>query len=333
MKKLILKILLMMGASMILVLLISRLGVFILQKKSILSPELSYHVSLISGAFGLLFFGLLLYLLIGKRLKSISMAVNEVTNGKMDTKVPIKGKDELSKLSDDFNKMIEGLKSNEYLNREFVKNVSHEFKTPLSIILGYSDLLNSDNITNEQRKEYTDFIQKEAIRLVNLSEKLLLISRIDSNYNIICSDYFSIDEQIRDIILAMQVTWLHKKINVEVEMDKINHLSNKDLCHIIWENLISNAIKYTPNEGKIVIKLNKKNRSILFNISNTGNEIKGKEDLIFQPFYTNDIYGKEKGTGLGLPLVKKVVEKLGGNIQVKCEKNTSFIVELPIKEI
>lgn len=331
MKKLIFKIFLMMGASMLLVFGISRITLAVLQSKSITNPVVSYHISLISGALGLILFTVLLYIFIGKRLKSVSAAVNAVANGNLDIKVPVKGNDELSQLSGDFNKMTEGLKSNEYLNREFVKNVSHEFKTPLSIILGYSDLLRTSDLTKEEEQEYLNFIYNEAVRLTSLSEKLLAVSKLDSDGNINCSDRFSVDGQIRDIILSMQVVWQKKELKVEAEMEKTEYVSNKDLCYLVWQNLISNAVKYTAERGEIFIELSNDGENIIFSITNTGNALKGKENLIFQPFYTSDGAGKEKGTGLGLPLVKKVLGRLGGNIEVFCNQNTKFVVKLPVK--
>jgi len=331
MKKLIFKIFLMMGASMLLVFGISRITLAVLQSKSITNPVVSYHISLISGALGLILFTVLLYIFIGKRLKSVSAAVNAVANGNLDIRVPVKGNDELSQLSGDFNKMTEGLKSNEYLNREFVKNVSHEFKTPLSIILGYSDLLRTIDLTKEEEQEYLNFIYNEAVRLTSLSEKLLAVSKLDSDGNINCSDRFSVDGQIRDIILSMQLVWQKKELKVEAEMEKTEYVSNKDLCYLVWQNLISNAVKYTAERGEIFIELSNDGENIIFSITNTGNALKGKENLIFQPFYTSDGAGKEKGTGLGLPLVKKVLGRLGGNIEVFCNQNTKFVVKLPVK--
>ncbi len=329
MKKLLLKIFFMMGISMLLVFAISRITLAILQNKSITDPIVSYHISLIAGALGLILFTGFLYLFIGKRLKSISKAVNAVANGKLDIQVSAKGNDELSQLSRDFNRMTEGLKSNEYLNREFVKNVSHEFKTPLSIILGYSDLLRENELTKKEIEEYADFIYKEANRLANLSEKLLAISKLEAN-DLSCSDPFLIDEQIRNILLSMQVVWLKKELKVEVDITQTEYVSNKDLCYLIWQNLISNAVKYTPEKGEIHIILRKDHNNIIFSIANTGNSLRGKEDLIFQSFYTSDESGMQKGTGLGLPLVKKVLEKLGGSIQVVCNEKTEFIANLPM---
>ncbi len=330
MKKLLFKIFMMMGISMLLVFGISRITLAVLQSQSITNPLISYHISLISGALGLILFTVLLYIFVGKRLKTISKAVNEVANGNLEVKIDSKGKDELSQLSRDFNKMTHGLQSNEYLNREFVKNVSHEFKTPLSIILGYSDLLRANSLTNEEREKYASFIYKEANRLANLSEKLLAISKFDSTENINCSDKFLIDEQIRNIVLSMQVVWQQKRLKIDVDMDETEYVSNKDLCYLVWQNLISNAVKYTCDGGEIRIKLCSDEKNIIFSIANTGNSLRGKEDLIFQSFYTSDLSGKEKGTGLGLPLVKKVLERLGGQIEGSCNENTKFIVKLPI---
>lgn len=197
--------------------------------------------------------------------------------------------------------------------------------------MGYSDLLRSKDLTDEERTEYIGFIYKEASRLTSLSEKLLAISRLDSHYPITQKDRFSVDEQIRDIILSMQVAWSEKDLRVEVDMEETEYLSNKDLCYLVWQNLISNAVKYTQEGGEISIKLYQERESIIFSITNTGETLRGKEDLIFQSFYTSDTSGKEKGTGLGLPLVKKVLDRLGGSITVECTEHTKFTVTLPLK--
>lgn len=115
------------------------------------------------------------------------------------------------------------------------------------------------------------------------------------------------DEQIRSIVLSMQIEWSKKKLTVDVEMQPVRYVSNKELCFIIWQNLISNAIKYTCEGGEIKITLGIESGQVVFDITNSGNLLSGKEDIIFQSFYTGDNAGKEKGTGLGLPLVKKTV--------------------------
>ena len=318
-----------MGAAMLLVFAISRVALYFLQRHDVTDPTVSYHISLLSGAMGLILFALLLYFFVGRRLKAISKAVNEVKEGNLDNKLKLSGGDELSKLAFDFNHMVEGLKSNEYLNQEFAKNVSHEFKTPLSIILGYSDLLKSNSLTAEEIKEYTSYIHNEASRLNSLSEKLLAISKLDSNKYIDLEECFSVDEQIRNIILSLQFAWSKNNLNVDVDLPETTIRSNRDLCYLIWQNLLSNAVKFTPANGNVWVKLFTEKNFLIFNVTNTGNTLAGKEELIFQSFYTSDESGKEKGTGLGLPLVKKIVQKLGGKIEVSCTQDTSFTVTLP----
>ena len=266
----------------------------------------------------------------GRRLKAVSLAVNNVKDGNLESKISIMGKDELSELAYDFNHMIDRLQSNEYLNREFVKNVSHEFKTPLSIILGYSDLLQSDALTAEEIKEYSTYINNEAKRLNSLSEKLLAISRLDSDNFVNTQQLFSADEQIRNIILSLQIVWTKNNLNFDAELPETYIRSNRDLCYLVWQNLISNAVKYTPVNGNISVKLSEEKNWLIFSITNTGNSLAGKEELIFQSFYTSDSSGKDKGTGLGLPLVKKILQKLGGDITVSCTDSTQFTVRLPL---
>lgn len=258
----------------------------------------------------------------GRRLKAVSLAVNNVKDGNLESKISIKGKDELSELACDFNHMVDRLQSNEYLNREFVKNVSHEFKTPLSIIQGYSDLLQSDGLTAEETKENSTYINNEAKRLNSLSEKLLAISRLDSDNFVDTLQLFSADEQIRNIILSLQIVWTKNNLSFDAELPETYIRSNRDLCYLVWQNLISNAVKYTPVNGNISVKLSEEKNRLIFSITNTGNSLAGKEELIFQSFYTSDISGKDKGTGLGLPLVKKILQKLGGDIMVSCTDGT-----------
>ena len=120
-------------------------------------------------------------------------------------------------------------------------------------------------------------------------------------------------------------------MNLDVDLPETKIRSNQDLCYLIWQNLISNAVKYTPENGSIAVTLSEEKNQLVFSVTNTASLPQEKENLIFQPFYTSDGSGKEKGTGLGLPLVKKTVEKLGGEISVSCSQNTRFTVRLPMR--
>ena len=331
MKKILLKIFLIMGATMLTVFGISRLGLYIIESRSLNDPVLSYHISLIAGFWGLLFFATLLYLAFGKRIKKISDAVKEVSNGNLGVSIETKGKDELAELAENFNRMTKGLQANEYLSREFVKNVSHELKTPVSTIKGYAELLRNGNINSDERIEYSEIICEQAERLNNLSVKLLKISRLDSDAPVATDENVRADEQIRQVILSLQHQWEQKNLNPEVYLEKISIRSNGDLCYLIWQNIISNAVKYSEPDSKISIKLCRQSDYLLFSVTNKGESLKGKEDIIFEPFYTTDRSGTEKGTGLGLPLVKKTVNRLGGKITVStCDGLNVFTVRLPL---
>lgn len=139
------------------------------------------------------------------------------------------------------------------------------------------------------------------------------------------------DEQIRQVILSLQHQWEQKNLYPEVDLERVCITSNGDLCYLIWQNIISNAVKYSEPDSKISIKLCRQSDYLLFSVTNKGEPLKGKEDIIFEPFYTTDRSGTEKGTGLGLPLVKKTVNRLGGKITVStCDGLNVFTVRLPL---
>lgn len=318
---------------MLLVFGISRTALYIIQLHQVQNAVLSYHISLVAGFLGLALFVALLYLTVGKRLNKISKAVDCVSNGQLETVIDIGGKDEIALLADNFNRMTKGLKANEYLSREFVRNVSHEFKTPVSAIKGYAQLLASGNITDAERAQYIDIIVNQAEYLNKLSADLLKISRLDSNNIPSVPQSCRVDEQIRQVILSMQPVWQQKQLNVEVDLQDTTVLANAELYQLIWQNLISNAVKYTAQGGSISVKLTQQQDCINFAVTNSDTSLKGKEQLAFQSFYTSGSNGAHTGTGLGLPIVSKVVNLLHGNISLVVKDNTVVNVTIPVKAI
>ena len=330
MKKVILKIFLMMGSSMLFVTVFSRVALLILGKYNKATPSLSYHISLLSGFLGLCLFALLLYLFLGKKLKKISDAVKTVSEGDLNVRLNLSGHDELTELSENFNRMTQGLSANERFSREFVRNVSHEFKTPVANILGYADLLESEQISEKERQNYTKIIRDQAKRLSDLSVKLLQISRVDSDLILNLTEHFQVDEQIRKIILSMQPVWEKKNLSVNAELEKLTVSTSEQFCYLIWQNLISNAVKYTPDNGRIDIRLYRDKNLLIFEAENTARISPENEKLIFQPFFSTDESKTEKGAGLGLPLVQKIAEKLSGDIFLSCGETTLFRVSIPV---
>lgn len=267
-----------------------------------------------------------------KRIKRLNEATMQVSKGVYDFEIEYKHNDELSNLSRNFNSMLKELKSNEYLNKEFIRNFTHEFKTPISAIKGYSDLISTVDLTEEERLRYLGIISSESERLANLASNMLNISLIDSKSIIKTNDKFSLAEQIRNIIQIYQLDWEKRNLEFKLEFDEITVVSNKELTYQIWSNLIGNAIKYSNSSSVISMKLSKNEDEIEFEITSSGDHLDEEtKEKIFELFYVHS--DKSKGTGVGLTLTKKIVEKLKGSITFDSSNTgqNTFRVILPSK--
>ena len=266
------------------------------------------------------------------RVKELNNATKEVILGNYDFQLDVKQKDEISNLTSNFNKMIRDLNSNEYLNKEFVRNFSHEIKTPLSAIIGYAELVRDSNLDTNTTKEYLRIIIDEATRLSYLSKDMLAISLVDSKTIIKQSDKFNVAEQIRNVILIMQLDWEGKKLELNVELENIDYISNKELTYQIWTNLINNAIKFSNPNKELLIKLYKDTTNIIFEITNEGVIIsKDEQDRVFDLFYISAKAKNKHSNGVGLTLTKKIITKLNGTISISTNNSkTTFTVTLPI---
>lgn len=330
MKKLLLEILGLMLICMAVVLTFTWTMRLILDSCGLADGKAMYAVSLAGGFLGLIVFVILLDIFIVRRLKKLSKGLNEITEGNYEVKIEDKGIDEINTMTKDFNEMAKELKNNEFLNLDFVRNVSHELKTPLGNIAGYAQILKDGGISEEERQKFVDIIYNESMRTLSLSSYMLGLSRLNSSEKIQKKDTFSVDEQIREIILNLQDKWIKKNINFVVNLDTVEIVSNRNLTYHIFQNLISNAVKYTNEGGEISVNLHK-NDNLEFIITNTGKGIsKQDQQFIFKPFYVVDRTSKQKGTGLGLCITKKIVEALGGEISVESDENkdTTFRVIL-----
>ncbi len=266
-----------------------------------------------------------------KRVKDIDKATVSVMAGDYDFELDTKGKDEIANLSSNFNLMTKELKSNEYLNKEFVRNFSHEFKTPLSVIRGYAELLENSDLSGEERQNYLDIIMSESTRLSNLANNMLQISLIDSTSIISKDDEYNFAEQIRNIIQMAQLIWEEKNLTFDLELDEIHIKSNKELTYQIILNLLSNAIKFSDESEEIKISLKNIDNKLQLSISNSGQIIPTEDyEKVFQLFYIADKARNEGSTGVGLTLTKKIVDKLKGEINFdNVDGLTTFRVILP----
>ncbi|MCL2775226.1 MAG: HAMP domain-containing histidine kinase [Oscillospiraceae bacterium] len=265
-----------------------------------------------------------------------SKAVSEVAKGNFDIRLDEKERiKELKELTQNFNIMAHELSCTETLRNDFVDNVSHEFKTPISAINGYATLLQDKTLSEAERDEYIKFIIDSSKQLSTLSENILNLSKLENQEAVIDRKDFRIDEQIRETVLLLENNWGKKDIDLEVDLDKIVFNGNKGLLAQIWLNLIDNAIKFTPRGGKIGIRLYKSGDNIITIIKDTGRGIDQSEiHHIFDKFYQGDKSRKETGNGLGLALVLRIINLSKGNIEVQSEpgKGSEFTVSLPVSD-
>lgn len=266
-----------------------------------------------------------------RRIENINVATNEISKGNYDLSVPVSGNDELAELSENFNKMTAELRANAFLSKEFSKYVSHEFKTPLAVIRSYAEALQLNGLS-EQTDKSMEIIISEVDKLSLMTKTIIELCRLDSTTLIQKNDVFSPAKQIRSELIATQLKWEQKYIDVIAELEEFEVRSNESLVLHIWQNLISNAIKFTDENGKIFIELKKLNDTFLFIIKDDGVGIAdGDKERVFDMFFTGDKSRNKEGSGLGLSLTKKIVEKLGGEISFvsKQGEGTTFTVVLP----
>lgn len=222
---------------------------------------------------------------------------------------------EIMELYSGFNLMVSELHATEILQTDFVSNVSHEFKTPINAIEGYSMLLQNCDGVNEDQQKYLDKIIYNTHRLSTLVDSVLLLSKIENQSIPSKSNLYRLDEQIRQSIVALEPMWEKHETDFDVEMDSIDYLGNEALMHHVWDNLINNAIKFGPNGGLITIRLKTEKNRAVFTIENQGEKLSDDvQHHLFDKFYQADSSHKAEGYGLGLALVKKILDFSGDEI-------------------
>ena len=266
-------------------------------------------------------------------IRDLINATTELSKGNFNVRINLNSPDELRELSESFNKMAEELGSIEMLRTDFINNFSHEFKTPIVSLKGFAKLLKDDNLSVEERNEYLDIIISESTRLSTLATNVLNLSKIENQKIVTEMKSFDLTESVRRAILLLETNWIKKDLELDINLEEITYYANEELLNQVWLNLIDNAIKFTPEKGKIEINLVAFNDSILLKVKDSGcgmtPEIKKH---IFDKFYQGDISHVTQGNGLGLTIVEKIIKLHNGTIKVKSEvnKGSIFIVSLPI---
>lgn len=268
-----------------------------------------------------------------KPIKAVSDAMQQVTRGNFDIQLEVVGNDEISVLQRNFNTMTDGLKQNEEMSKNFASIVSHEYKTPIAAITGYAQLLYNGGLEEEEEKQYIKTILEQSKRLSNLSVNMLQLARLDSNTVGMSKEMFSLDEQIRNVIVNMENLWEQKNIEMDINLDKAQVYCNSQMLYHVWENLLSNAIKFTPENGKITVTCQVSDNYAVVKVADTGCGI-SPENIphIFERFYKSDSEVNADGNGLGLAITQKIIQLSGGKVSVESEagKGSLFTVTLPV---
>lgn len=299
----------------------------------------------------LVLFVLLLVLLLGsvsiliaarylvEPIKALTNATRRLAKGDFEVDLRMNRVDEIGELTQSYVEMAGELKQLEQMRQDFVSNVSHEIQTPLTSISGFAKALqNNDLIAEEERKDYLDIIIAESGRLSRLSDNLLKLASLDSEHHPFSAVSFRLDEQIRTIVVTCEPQWSARSIVIDLELpEAVYIIGDEDQLKQVWMNLLGNSIKFTPEGGKIRIRIDHNAAEVAVTISDNGIGISPEEwGAVFQRFYTIDKSrnGSNNGNGLGLAIVSKIVYLHQGSIELDgaAKEGTTIIVRLPARQ-
>ena len=279
--------------------------------------------------------GTILAALFGHRplgpLREIMSATDRIADGDYSVRIHLTGLEEFKTLSDKFNHMAEEIGSVEMLRSDFVNNFSHEFKTPIVSIRGFAKALKWDDLTPEERAEYLDIIISESERLSDLSSNVLYLSKIENQSILTDKQHFNVSEQIRLVIALLDRKFADKHIEIHFDCDEFYIKGNREMLKQVWINLLDNAIKFSPDNGAVAIEIHQTSEHTVFRISDQGKGMSQETQArIFDKFYQGDLSHSTPGNGLGLSIVRKIVDLHDGSITINSsDRGSTFEVRLP----
>ncbi len=268
--------------------------------------------------------------------KKILDATQKLSEGdfsvRIETRKFVRPINELDIIIKNFNWLAQELSGTETLKTSFIADVSHELKTPLSVISNYTQLLSSPNLTEEERQEYVQVLSSATAKLSDLVTNILKLNKLTNQEIIPDSKIINLSEQLCQCLFAFEDEIEKKELQVETSIDEQVYLiSDPQILEIVWNNLISNAIKFNKHGGKLGLKLKTENKKVLITVYDTGCGISSETGKhIFDKFYQGDTSHSSQGNGLGLALVKRIVDIVGGEILVESEvgKGSAFTIVL-----
>ena len=269
---------------------------------------------------------------LSKPVQVMTRAHERVQEGDFTVRLPDNQPGEMGELMRSFNDMTEALGSTAYLQKDFISSISHEFKTPIASIRGFAKLLQMPGLSEEQKAEYISMIAQESDRLSRLSETLLRLSALEQQTALASLSSFSLDEQLRQVILRLEPNWSHKDIDWQLDLQKVSITSDQELLNQVWVNILQNAIKFSSEGSEIAVRVFRDGNAIVEVEDHGCGMTEEAQQRIFDKFYQADKSRKQEGVGLGLSLVKRIVDMMGGEIKVTSQVGvgSTFRVELPL---
>ncbi len=273
-----------------------------------------------------------------RAMKHITDAANKIMSGDFETRIaPVSSfaiNEDYREVIDCLNKIAEELAGVETLRDDFISNVSHEMKTPLSVIQNYGQLLQSNNITDEQRREYAKHITDASKRLSDMMTNILKLNRLENQQIYPKTEKFDLGEQLCECLLQHESVWEDGGIEIDTSIQQdVIVCADKELLALVWNNLLSNAFKFTDKGGKVALELTADKSFATVTVKDTGCGMSAEVGArIFEKFYQADASRATQGNGLGLALVKRIVDILDGEISVYSAlgKGSTFTVKIQL---
>lgn len=266
-----------------------------------------------------------------KPINDLVNGLDSLSVGNYDTRVNLGKGRAFTRLANSFNKLATELQNTEMLRSDFVNNFSHEFKTPIVSIRGFAKLLQKDNLPIEKQKEYLEIIVNESTRLSHMATKVLELTKLENQTILTDVSKFNLSEQVRRTIVLLEREWSKKNIEMNIDFDEHEIFANEGLLEHVWINLLENAIKFSPINSEIGITIREDDEFVRVSVRNHGDLIGDNEqNRIFNKFYQIDKSHSTSGNGIGLAIVKKIVELHEGSVDVKVVGTENvFCVNLP----
>lgn len=273
---------------------------------------------------------------VSRPVRKITEATEKMMKGDFDVRIePIGGyfaDESFNQIIAYVNKMAEELSGVETLRTDFITNVSHEMKTPLAVMQNYGTLLQTPDLTDEKRIEYAKAVTEGSRRLASLMTNILKLSKLENQQIFPQSKSYDLGEQLCECLLQFEHIWEEKNIDIETDIaENIRITADDELLCLVWSNLLSNAFKFTGSGGKVTLSLAADKEYVAVKVADTGCGMSGEVGAhIFEKFYQGDTSHATQGNGLGLALVKRIMDITGGEISVSSTlgEGTAFTVSL-----